>query len=77
MNAPNDPSPAVIVVPPPLAKILGELADRMAKATGEPLGACRRCVEVSVLTQGAKVVQGEVEVIEKQADRGGWPKGGA
>lgn len=74
MNAPNESAPTVIVVPPLLATLIGQLADRMAAATGEPLDACRRLVEVSCLTQGIRVVQGEIAAIENQAERQGWPR---
>jgi hypothetical protein len=77
MNAPKENPPVFIVVPPLLADLIGQLADRMAAATGEPLGACRRLVEVSCLTQGSRIVQGEIAAIENQAGRNGWPKGGA
>lgn len=73
MNAPNE-TPTAIVVPPLLATLIGQLADRMAKATGEPLEACRRLVEVSCLTQGSRVVQGEMTAIENQAEKQGWPR---
>jgi hypothetical protein len=74
MNAPKENLPVFIVVPPLLADLIGQLADRMAKATGEPLDACRRLVEVSCLTQGTRVVQGEIAAIENQAEKQGWPK---
>lgn len=73
MNARNETPPVLIVVPPLLATLIGQLADRMAKATGEPLDACRRLVEVSCLTQGSRVVQSEITAIENQAERQGWP----
>jgi hypothetical protein len=73
MNAKAE-EPVIVVVPPLLATLIAQLAERMAAATGEPPDACRRLVEVSCLTQGARVVQGEIAAIENQAERQGWPK---
>jgi hypothetical protein len=74
MNAPKENPPVFIVVPPGLANLIDQLAERMAKAMGEPLDACRRIVEVSCLTQGTRVVQGEIAAIENQAEKRGWPR---
>jgi len=68
-------TPYVIVVPSLLAGLITELAERMSKAMNEPLGACRRAVEASVLSQGTKVVQAEVTALENQAERAGWNVG--
>jgi DNA-binding ferritin-like protein len=73
MNAKAE-DPVVIIVPPLLATLLDQLAERMAAAAGEPVDACRRLVEVSCLTQGARVVQGEIDALEKQVERHGWPR---
>jgi hypothetical protein len=63
----------VIVVPPVLATLLGELAERMSRSMGEPVEATRRLVELSVLSRGSQIVQEEITAMEDQARRMGWP----
>ena len=72
MNAPAETPPYTITVPPLLASLIGELSERMAKAMGEPVDACRRLIVSAVLAQGTAAVQAEVVVIENQAERNGW-----
>jgi hypothetical protein len=75
MNAPAETPAYTLTVPPLLAVLIGELAERMAKAMGEPVDSCRRIVETSILSQGTAAVQAEVIAIENQAERNGWNAG--
>jgi hypothetical protein len=73
MSKPTETPVTVIVVPPVLATLLGQLAERMARTMGEPVESTRRAVELSVLSRGSQAVQEEITVMEDQARRMGWP----
>ncbi len=72
LSAPAETPPYTITVPPLLGALIGELSERMGKAMGEPVEACRRLVETSILSQGAAAVQAEIAALESQAERNGW-----
>lgn len=75
MNAPaQKPDPIVIVIPPTTVALLAQLAERMARVTGESVGDVRRGVELSVLSRGCAAVQAEIAEAENQAERMGWPR---
>lgn len=73
MSDPIELPMCVIVVPPALAELVGQLTDRMAKTMGESASETRRGLELSVLTRGVQAVQAEIETIEAQARSMGWP----
>jgi hypothetical protein len=75
MNAPaKETPPVVIVVPPTLVVLIGELSERMARVTGETPEDTRRAVELSILSRGVAAVQNEIVAGENQAERNGWPR---
>ena len=61
-----------IVVPPPLASLVSELAERMARVLGQDTISTRRAVEQSILSSGCRVVQSDIVELENQAERMGW-----
>ena len=74
MNAPAEKPVTVIVVPPTLVVLITELSERMARVTGESPSETRRAVELSILSRGCQIVQGEIAASENQAEKAGWPR---
>lgn len=64
--------PGLLMVPPNMVAVLHRLIGNYAKATGQTVDECRRLIEIAVLTRGVRMMEEEVQVQLKHAERMGW-----
>jgi hypothetical protein len=63
-----------IDVPIAIAGLLRGLTERTAALLGESPEACRRAVEITVLTRGCYAVSDELKELAAQSAKMGWPR---